>query len=68
MTEEEDKQVVLARVMKLIGHRFVRSPYGGSVFIYRPGNPHDEAMCSILARTGTVVCLPDNGRGDVFTE
>ena len=62
MTEDEEKEIVLDRVMKLIGHRFIPLPYGGSVFIYRPGNPHDEAICEILARQGTIVCLPENGR------
>jgi hypothetical protein len=66
MTEDEDKQVVLARVMKLIGHRFKQTDGEASVFIYRPGNPHDEAMCGILSRLGTVVFLPDNGRGDAL--
>jgi hypothetical protein len=64
MTEDEQKEAVMARVMKLIGHRFKPIEGGASVFIYRPGNAHDESMCAILSRLGTVVFLPDNERGD----
>ena len=62
MTEDEEKKIGLARVMKVIGHRFITSRYGGAVFIYKDGDPNEEAMCEILARTGNIVCLPDNGR------
>jgi len=35
------------------------------VFIYDADDPRDDIICSILAKTGTIVCIPDNGRGDI---
>jgi len=64
MSEDQERQAIMARIMKLIGHRFKPIGGGASLFIYKPGDPHDEAMCAILSRLGTVVFLPDNGRGD----
>jgi hypothetical protein len=34
------------------------------VYIYQPDDPKDAIICDLLANLGTIVCLPDNGRGD----
>ena len=68
MTEDQEREAIVARIMKLIWHKIINSRYGGSVFIYKDGDPTEEAMCEILSRVGSIVCLPDNGRGNVFKE
>ena len=32
------------------------------VYIYDADDPRDEIICGLLAKLGTIVCIPDNGR------
>jgi hypothetical protein len=34
------------------------------VYIYDADDPKEEIIFGLLAKLGTIVCIPDNGRGD----